>query len=162
MNFLDLKLKFKNITGDIIAGALLVILAVLLLVWIIPNYVALGFGNTFVTPRSFPKAITIVTLVLGFVVMVRGILNMKKGTEPKQLSYAMSSLVLCVIGILYAIFFEIVGYVPLNVVCLPIIYLLFGGRKWWEAVVITVVFTAICVGFFRFYLQLSIPLAWFM
>lgn len=160
MNFLDLKFKFKNLTGDIVSGAFLALFSGLCLVYIIPKYVALGFGNTYVTPQSFPKVVAAVTLCFGLFIMIRGIVNVKKGTEPKQVSFAMSSLCLCVIGIAYAVLFEIVGYIPLNIVCIPVVYYMFGGKKWWEAAIISVVFTAICVLFFKVYLQLVIPLVW--
>lgn len=168
----------KRSTADIASGIVITILSIALLAYGIPNGISMGqagISKGANNPRTLPYAVSTVFLVMGVLVLITGIrkkISEKHSVkaeaaqtgenESKQvkdeISFMVIAFVVAVIGIAFALLFRTVGYIPLNLIAMILMYYLFGGTKWYEAVILAVVFTGIMVGFFKYYLLINIPL----
>jgi len=163
---LSKSIKINRNKADILAGAVVAALALLLLIVEIPlipvgqSGLSRGANN----PRTMPYIVATVFLVMGVLILLRGITSMRKakadkeGKPVEEATFMVIAVVLAAIGIVYALLFRVVGYIPLNLISMILVYYLFGGTKWYEALILSVVFTAIMVLFFKYYLLINIPL----
>lgn len=160
--------KITRAKADIGASALIIAVSLFLLGYGIPKGISIGMAGVSKganNPRTMPYIVSTVFLVMGILVLMKGIslyradkAKKKEGQAPEETSFTFIVVPLALLGIAFALLFDAVGYIPLNIVAMIVVYYLFGGNKWYEALILSVVFTALMVLFFKYYLLINIPL----
>lgn len=156
--------------GCMICGLVMMAFSAVMILYLIPRWCSAGSGLSSIkwNSQTLPYVVSVINLLLGVLISIRfGIRYSKarkspeQNAEDKQVSFRLIALAVIAIGFLYVGFFKTIGYIPTTLVFMIILYFLFGGRKWVEAIILSVIFTTVCVAFFYFYLKLSMPLIWF-
>ena len=156
--------------GCMICGLVMIAFSAIMIVYLIPHWCSIGRGLSSIkwNSQTLPYVVSALNLLLGILLALRYgrryyiyKKDPEKAGDVRQVSFTLIALVIIAIGFLYVGFFKMVGYIPTTIVFMILLYFLFGGKKWIEAIILSVVFTAVCVAFFYFYLKLAMPLIWF-
>ena len=162
--FLKKKITVKKETLDIIVGAIVIAIGAFLLIIGIPKFIGIGFATagTILTPRTFPRIIAVLMVVLGCLVIISGIRekqrNKKEKTESKTVQFYLVSFVIMLLCVFFIECLKPLGYPIVSILTVIAMYYISGGKKWWEALVTAVLFTAVTTWFFFIYMQMSIPM----
>lgn len=154
--------------ANLIAGAFFVLLGLSLILYAVPEHIALGFGSkrfALVGPRTLPYGVAVVMLLCGLKTMHTGyrekklhaLLNKEHG---KTVSFHGIAFVVIVIGLLFTASMPYIGYPAANILTVGALYYLSGGKRITTGVFVSVLFTTVSVLFFSVYLKISIPMGW--
>ena len=162
--FLKKKITVKKETLDIIVGSIVVALGAFLLIIGIPNYIGIGFATagTILTPRTFPRIIAILMVILGGLVILSGIREKhrikKENAKSKTVQFYAVSFIIMLLCVFFIECLKPLGYPIVSMLTVAAMYYISGGKKWWEALITAVGFTAVTTWFFFIYMKMSIPM----
>ncbi len=152
----------KMSSVDLVAGAIVIVLSLFIILYAIPYQVSMAFGSKgVITPRTLPYGVAVVMLLCGAKMMWDGFAlwrRQKKGGEAQTVNFSVIAFLVALIGFFFAVGITKIGYVPVNLISMFLLYFICGGRKPWVAAVMAVAFTIVSVLFFRYYLQIPVPL----
>lgn len=150
---------------DLIAGTIVAILGLTFIFCFIPYYIDLGFGSTKgLNPRTFPYYVSILFTFLGFCVLKNGYTECKKNKNSETkcnieiISFYFLAVLITLLGIFFGLTIKIIGYPLANIICMIVIYYIYGGRNIKVCLILAGISTLLFWLFFATYLHLSIPL----
>jgi len=158
------KFEVKVETVNICVGVIVLLVSLFLLCVGIPKFIGVGFGTagTILTPRSFPRLIALFGLLLGGMVLWKGISEKKKrktdAEAGKTVTFYVVSLAVALLCVVFIVGLKPLGYPIINIVTLFGMYFVSGGRKPLHGILMAVIFTIVSTWFFFAYLKLSIPM----
>ncbi|MBQ5954284.1 MAG: tripartite tricarboxylate transporter TctB family protein [Lachnospiraceae bacterium] len=161
---LSKKITVKMETLDIIAGAIVIAIGAFLLTIGIPKFIGIGFATagTILTPRTFPRIVAVLMILLGVLLIASGLKtkakNKKENIESKTVRFYVVSFVIMLVCVLFIELLKPLGYPIVSILTAVAMYFICGGKKWWESVVLAVLFTAVSTWFFFIYMKMSIPM----
>lgn len=147
-----------------IAGGAIALLGLFLVLVGVPKFVDLGFATAgfVLTPRSFPRMVSILLTILGAVVAGRGFFQHRRdkrtGTQAPVIEFYTASAAVALLCLFFLLAIKPLGYPITNALIMFGMYYLSGGKKILTSIATALIFTVISTWFFVFYLQLSIPL----
>lgn len=160
ITLLDRRIVLRQSVADILLGALVILLNLFLILVGTQLYISEGYGNSYgITPRTFPRLVFGVAVLLGAILVVRGVIAARRrdGQEKTVSFYLMSAAIFLNI-IIFVVIMKPIGYPLANIIMVYVMYWLSGGKSWWKGLVLALAFTIVSVLFFYVYLKLSIPL----
>jgi len=125
----------------------------------------IGYGvwdGTRPGPGFFPVCIGIVVLLLGVIWLMQSVLNRlvredDSTTPDRQGARNILLSIGCVIG--FAVLIDLIGFVADFALMLFILFAVIGRRRWWIALLVSIVTTALITLLFRNVLGVPLPLA---
>jgi phosphatidylglycerophosphate synthase len=122
-----------------------------------------SFGSTaYITPKTFPYGVSIVSLICGLEILISGFLAWKKEKHSQikasPITLHFVAFLIFALGILFSGALKTIGYPIVNTLSILAMYYISGGKKIWVGVITAVSFSVVSYLFFSVYLKLSIPL----
>lgn len=126
---------------DIVAGLVLAAMSIVVLLWIIPNYVELGTSKHDVGPAFFPRLTASIVLGLSVLLVVSKTIRYRKGNPGLSgISILLEITVWAVIAILAVVGISNIGFLFTSTLLIGLGAIASGHRKWWVIVVLAVAF----------------------
>ena len=156
---LDRKIVLRASVVDIILGGFIFALNLFLATIGTNKFIADGYGNKYgITPKTFPRVVFIAACILSVLMIIRGISELRKKKENEnKVQFHLISLAIFLNMVLFVFTLNPLGYPVANCLMMVIMYWLSGGKKWWKAIVVAVVFTIASWLFFHTYLKIQLP-----
>lgn len=151
--------------SDIVFSAVFLILSAMffVLTFTFPNL------TISLSPVVFPRFVTVCLFILSSILMAQGIrkrlANRGEGAPEKAAgararpnwSFAVRFILLAADAFLYALFLEPAGFIIMTPPCMAGAMLIFGDRKWYRIVLVSLVTTAILYAVFRVIFRVPLP-----
>ncbi len=128
---------------------------------------ALNFPNATVgrplEPKIFPVILGIAMTILGFALLIDELIKNSKSKEKETIKLSFGNngkkiAITIVNAIIYALLFNILGYILSTIIFLEIELLIFGGLKSWKvSTIVSVIFSIIAFLIFNTLLGLYLP-----
>ena len=149
--------------SDIVDSALLLMLSTILFI------ATFSFPKLTValSPTVFPRFVTVSLFILSSILMIQGLskrlVRRKEATParggeaaPKR-SFVIRFLLLAADALLYTILLEPAGYIIATPPCLAISMLIFGDRKWYRILLVSVLSPLFLYAIFRMIFRVPLP-----
>lgn len=166
-------LRMKKNTKDKIAGLASVLLGVILIVNIIPNWIIMTDAMNHTSPDTFPKFASYGLIILGLCLLIQAFMRDRKEQQPAKektektakekfnwKSFVKSdtycALVTAVAIILFALLLKPIGYVLTGCICSVFLLVAFRSKKWYHYVIV-IAFTLLLYFVFSKVLMVKVP-----
>ena len=157
---LDKHIEVRQSTADLGFGIGVLLVDLFLMIVGVGKFIGDGFASAYgITPKTFPKVVFIAGILLGVLLIVEA-LGKRKKNDPNEGKVTFHLINLAIFADLVLFVFTIVplGYPIANIIMMVIMYWLSGGKSWFKAILMAVIFTVVSVLFFYTYLKLAIPM----
>ena len=160
VKLLDRHVAVRKSVADIILGVGVMLVNFFMLVVGVGKYITEGYGNTYgITPCTFPRVIFGVAILLGAILVIRGLAAARRHNENEErIDFYLMSLAIFVVIVFFVFAMKPLGYPVANLIMMYAMYWLSGGKSWWKGLVLAVLFTVASILFFYIYLKLPIPM----
>ncbi len=149
---------------DFKTGIFIVIFAILLFVYIIPNHIVdnpkLIVSNPAMSSRLFPYVLSIGLGIVGVAMMLAEIVNKKAWSNKKHMiNQTAIARVLALLGLalLYYWLMGILGYLLTSMLLLPVLMLFYGYRHYKVIVIVSIAFPLIMYYLFVTFMYVPLP-----
>ncbi len=164
---LDRKIVLRASVVDMVLGGFIFALNLFLATIGTSKFIEDGYGNKYgITPKTFPRAVFIVACILSVMMIIHGITEFRKKKEnEKTVQFHLISLAIFLDMVLFVFTLIPLGYPVANLLMMIIMYWLSGGKKWWKAILVALIFTIVSWLFFHTYLKIQLPtgiLSWLL
>jgi hypothetical protein len=155
--------RINYLLANTIGSFVVFFLGIIFRFWAIPKYIKKSSSALPVLqPDSFPNLMATLLIILGAVLTVINYSSLKRqesseSRNTKTINFSIRSLIIVVVGVIYVILLEPIGYPLMNTLSILFLYKLFGGEKWWKGLLLGSGLTLGLWLFFAIYLQLMIP-----
>jgi hypothetical protein len=153
-----------KVSKDFKTGIFLVLFAILLFVYLIPNHIVdnprLIVSNPAMSSRLFPYVLSIGLGIVGIAMMIAELVNKKAWTKSKHLinqTAIVRVLALFGIALLYYWLMGILGYILTSMLILPVLMLFYGYRQYKVIVIISIAFPLIMYYLFVTFMYVPLP-----
>jgi len=151
---------------DLVVGAFFALASAYMLFYGIKKYASVSFGSVgIVTDRFFPYIVFSVALALSVGIFVLGwfdnIRNKKlaeTGGHIATTEFSILVVMMVILGVFVCYSFKTLGYPLTTIVSMISIYYMLGGKKLWQALVLSCGFALLSYLFFAVYLGVSLRL----
>jgi len=151
----------RNLDRDLWIGVGDIIFSGILLLWLIPNYVRLRTaGEGGLSPQFFPYLITAGLLLVGFLLTFFNLKNacsFNKGYHDIREKLSIFNIIIILILFIYFSFIKLFGMLASSIVFLSILIHMFGYKKWFINVLISIVIVILLFFFFEKIAKVSFP-----
>lgn len=167
--------------ADAFAGGFVILFGLWLNFWAIPRYIVYERQFPVLSPESVPAGVSLILVLLGAVMLVKGLLQYRTWKQVEQQAQAKKdtkaleairqksrrvsikpvAFVVLLLTILYACFLTEVGFLLGTCVLIFVLFKLLGGKKWWQGAILSVGTVAALWVFFRLYLHIALPEGFF-
>jgi hypothetical protein len=152
------------VSKDFKTGIFLVLFAILLYVYLIPNYIVdnprLIVSNPAMSSRLYPYVISIGLGIVGAAMMIAELVNKKAWIKSKNLinqTAIIRVLALFGIALLYYWLMGILGYILTSMLILPALMLFYGYRQYKVIVIVSIAFPLIMYYLFVTFMYVPLP-----
>lgn len=155
----------QKLWQNFISGLLIAVLGLLMEFYFIPTQIKVSAfgGSSVVNSRSFPQLAAWIILIPAIVLTVTSgvqLLKMKKSDKqadsPIRWRDELRALGLIALFSLYAVLFNIVGYIVATIIVPPLVLLLLGSRNWKHYTAVYGVGIAVYI-LFKFVMKVPLP-----
>ncbi|RUR31206.1 tripartite tricarboxylate transporter TctB family protein [Vreelandella nanhaiensis] len=123
-------------TLDVITGIVLLLLSLMLVLYLVPNYIGEPaiLQNPMMSPRWLPNIVSWLMLAFSVLLILQGLLvaNKSENDERKFIKGSFRRFVIMVIAFLvYVLFFETLGAILTGILATVLLFLAHPVRTWW-------------------------------
>ena len=160
VKLLDRHVMVRKSVADVLLGVAVILINLLMITVGVQKYITTGYGNSYgITPRTFPCFVFGVAILLGAILVLRGIKAAKLHEEKEEtVDFHLISIAIFLDIIFFVATMKSLGYPVSNLIMMYVMYWLSGGKTWWTGLILSIIFTAASILFFYNYLKLPIPM----
>ncbi len=156
MRFSTYSIKIDPRLGDAIAGSLIFLFGLWIKFWAIPRYV--NHEATWgLSSATVPSALSLVLIVLGAYLAVRSIWQLRHAKSRQKMFVGLTPFVILLVSLVYAVFFNRVGFLLSTPWLVFAAFKLLGGEKWWHGIILGICVTGILWVVFRIGFNIGLP-----
>jgi putative tricarboxylic transport membrane protein len=142
--------------NEIIFGSVFLLLSV--------GFFSLTFGfpkqTIALSPTVFPRFVTACLSLLSLLLMAQGIRKPRSSHEEKKeldKTFAVRFLLLAAIGLAYTQAIRLMGYIVATPLFIAGSMLVFGEKKWYRVLLVSIITTAVMYSLFRLLFRVPLP-----